>query len=94
MNDPAAQPKPFPPTENAEALLQQLDLQIALQRARRLSGHGENSRRNARLLGVTFILLIFLGAMGALFYLKASRYSEVSRPRAAPAPGASSRPAR
>lgn len=93
MNDPAAQSNPFQPTDNPYDLLRQLDLQIALQRARRLSGQG-NNRRTARLIGFFAIALIFLGAMGALLYLKSTRYSGITHPRAAPAPAASGRPAR
>lgn len=93
MNDPAAQSNPIPTSEDPDALLRQLDLQIALQRAKRLSGHGDN-RRTARTLGILTILLIFVVALGALFYLKTSRYAEVSHPRAIPAPATSGRPAR
>lgn len=93
MNDPAAQSNPIPRAEDPDDLLRQLDLQIALRRAKRLSGRGDN-RRTARLVGFLAIFLIFLGAMGALLYLKSTRYAEATHPRAAPARAASGQPAR
>lgn len=71
MNNPAAQSKPLPPAEDAEALLKMMDVQIALQRAKRAADSG-SSRRNAQLMGVFFILLIVIIALGALWHLKSS----------------------
>lgn len=94
MNDPAAQSKSIlPAPEDPDVLLKLMDVQIALRRAQRLSGAADR-RRGARVLGVVFILFIALGAMGALFYLKTTRYAGLNRPRASPAPAASSSPGR
>lgn len=91
MNDSTAHSNPT--SDDPDALLRQLDLQIALKRAKRLSGQ-DGDRRTARTVGLLFILLIIMGALGALLYLKTTRYPEVIRPKAVPAPAASGRLAR